>query len=263
MSFYLPHELKEWEAMTKTNQYSVEYYNGLASLTSAKVKEYFSSMEHHRFSFKYNGPEDDKYIDMAFGKNAVNQRMKKLLLDYMDDCHKRRRQESNSHKLCLYTNTTKAISYTDFIKLEFVPSLHTDNIRSIPSMIDGLTPGQRKILHTCIKCNDNDADMREVKVATLAVSVIKQSAYYCNKDQLLYNEIINLAANFVGSSSSNINLLMPIGQFGSRLFGGKDAGLAHHIKTIIRMMINCCGINLMKMASKLNPLCTFRLFQWF
>lgn len=130
----------------------MEYYNGLASLTSAKVKEYFSSMEHQRFSFKYNGPEDDKYINMAFGKNAVNQRMKKLLLDYMDDCHKRRRQESNSHKLCLYTNTTKAISYTDFIKLEFVPSLHTDNIRSNPSMIDGLTPGQQKILHTCIKC---------------------------------------------------------------------------------------------------------------
>ena len=33
--------------------------------------------------------------------------------------------------------------------------------------------------------------------------------------------IINLAQNFVGSN--NMNLLQPIGQFGTRLHGGKDA----------------------------------------
>ena len=33
--------------------------------------------------------------------------------------------------------------------------------------------------------------------------------------------IVNLAQNFVGSN--NLNLLLPIGQFGTRLHGGKDA----------------------------------------
>ena len=37
----------------------------------------------------------------------------------------------------------------------------------------------------------------------------------------LMSTIINLAQNFVGSN--NINLLQPIGQFGTRLHGGKDA----------------------------------------
>ena len=37
----------------------------------------------------------------------------------------------------------------------------------------------------------------------------------------LMGTIINLAQNFVGSN--NINLLQPIGQFGTRLHGGKDA----------------------------------------
>lgn len=33
--------------------------------------------------------------------------------------------------------------------------------------------------------------------------------------------IINLAQNYIGSN--NVNLLLPVGQFGTRLHGGKDA----------------------------------------
>ena len=41
--------------------------------------------------------------------------------------------------------------------------------------------------------------------------------------------IVNLAQNFVGSN--NLNLLMPIGQFGTRLCGGKDSASARYIFT--------------------------------
>ena len=41
--------------------------------------------------------------------------------------------------------------------------------------------------------------------------------------------IINLAQNFVGSN--NINILQPIGQFGTRLHGGKDAASPRYIFT--------------------------------
>lgn len=44
--------------------------------------------------------------------------------------------------------------------------------------------------------------------------------------------IVGLAQNFVGSN--NINLLMPIGQFGTRLQGGKDAASARYIFTSLR-----------------------------
>ena len=43
--------------------------------------------------------------------------------------------------------------------------------------------------------------------------------------------IINLAHNFVGSN--NINLLQPIGQFGTRLQGGKDAASPRYIFTML------------------------------
>jgi len=46
--------------------------------------------------------------------------------------------------------------------------------------------------------------------------------------------IVNLAQNFVGSN--NVNVLMPIGQFGTRLQGGKDSASPRYIFTMLRLM---------------------------
>lgn len=50
--------------------------------------------------------------------------------------------------------------------------------------------------------------------------------------QALMMTIVNLAQNFVGSN--NVNLLQPIGQFGTRLHGGKDAASPRYIFTMLR-----------------------------
>ena len=47
--------------------------------------------------------------------------------------------------------------------------------------------------------------------------------------------IVNLAQNFVGSN--NINVLMPIGQFGTRLQGGKDSASPRYIFTMLRLVV--------------------------
>lgn len=44
--------------------------------------------------------------------------------------------------------------------------------------------------------------------------------------------IIGLAQNFVGSN--NMNLLQPLGQFGTRLHGGKDSASPRYIFTMLR-----------------------------
>ena len=43
--------------------------------------------------------------------------------------------------------------------------------------------------------------------------------------------IVNLAQNYVGSN--NINLLQPIGQFGTRINGGKDSASPRYIFTML------------------------------
>lgn len=224
LSFYSLPEFEEWKAATPNSAtYKVKYYKGLGTSTSAEAKEYFSDMERHRILFKYDGTQDDENIVMAFAKKSVDQR-KEWLTAHMEDC--KRRKELGLQEQYLYTKTTKHVTYSEFINLELVLFSNADNVRSIPSSVDGLKPGQRKVLYTCIKRNDKN----EVKVAQLAGSVAEQSSYHHGEVSLCMT-IVNLAQNYVGSN--NINLLQPNGQFGTRLSGGKDSASARYIFTMM------------------------------
>lgn len=90
---------------------------------------------------------------------------------------------------------------------------------SIPSVMDGLNREQRKVIYTCL----NRTDKSEVLVSRLIGRIIGQSADYYD-ERVLTRIIIKLAQNFVGSN--NINILLPNGQFGTRLQGGEDAASA-------------------------------------
>jgi len=43
------------------------------------------------------------------------------------------------------------IPYSEFINKELICFSMADNIRSIPSVADGLKPGQRKVIWSCFK----------------------------------------------------------------------------------------------------------------
>ncbi|KAG2653254.1 hypothetical protein PVAP13_1NG440800 [Panicum virgatum] len=96
--------------------------------------------------------------------------------------------------------------------------------RSIPSMVDGFKPGQRKILFCAFKRNL----VKETKVAQFSGYVSEHSAYH-HGEQSLASTIVGMAQSFVGSN--NINLFFPGGQFGTRCQGGKDAANARYIFT--------------------------------
>ena len=74
----------------------------------------------------------------------------------------------------------------------------------------------------------------ELAVKTLdhiycVLTFILNNQYVYVFQQSLAMTIVNLAQNFVGSN--NLNLLMPIGQFGTRIHGGKDSASARYIFT--------------------------------
>uniref|UniRef100_A0A671L189 DNA topoisomerase 2 n=1 Tax=Sinocyclocheilus anshuiensis TaxID=1608454 RepID=A0A671L189_9TELE len=195
----------------------------LGTSTSKEAKEYFADMERHRIMFKYNGTEDDAAITLAFSKKKTDDR-KEWLTNFMED--RRQRRMHGLPEQFLYGTSTRHLSYNDFINKELILFSNSDNERSIPSLVDGLKPGQRKVLFTCMKRNDK----REVKVAQLAGSVAEMSAYHHGEVSLMMT-IVNLAQNFVGSN--NINILQPLGQFGTRINGGKDAASPRYIFTML------------------------------
>lgn len=216
---------------------------GLGTSSPAEAKEYFSAIESHQISFEYNGNEDDEAIELAFGKNKKDaNRRKEWLLNTYD-------VETNS-SLCvcismcvcvLYNelvlrvvpqpnvfvdHSNTSLSYTDFVNKELIQFSMADVVRSIPSALDGLKPGQRKILFACFKRKL----FKEIKVAQLSGYVAEHSAYH-HGEQSLATTIINMAQNFVGSN--NISVLLPNGQFGTRLQGGKDAASARYVFTCL------------------------------
>ncbi|XP_037546717.1 DNA topoisomerase 2-alpha [Nematolebias whitei] len=224
MSFYSIPEFEAWkDNQANHKSWKIKYYKGLGTSTSQEAKEYFSDMQRHRIPFKYSGPEDDEAITLAFSKKKVEER-KEWLTNFMNN--RRQRREHNLPEDYLYGQSTKFLSYNDFVNKELVLFSNSDNERSIPCLVDGLKPGQRKVLFCCFKRNDK----REVKVAQLAGSVAEMSAYHHGEMSLMMT-IIGLAQNFVGSN--NMNMLQPLGQFGTRLHGGKDSASPRYIFTML------------------------------
>jgi DNA topoisomerase-2 len=67
-------------------------------------------------------------------------------------------------------------------------------------------------------------------VAQLAGYVAEHSAYH-HGEASLCQTIVGMAQDYVGSN--NLNLLMPVGQFGTRLMGGKDHASPRYIFTYL------------------------------
>uniref|UniRef100_A0A914RVK7 Topo IIA-type catalytic domain-containing protein n=1 Tax=Parascaris equorum TaxID=6256 RepID=A0A914RVK7_PAREQ len=120
-------------------------------------------MARHRIRFRYGGQDDDTSLDMAFSKKRIEDR-KTWLTSWM----------AGLTEEYLYDKDTHVVSFKDFVNKELVLFSNLDNERSIPSLVDGLKPGQRKVLFTCFK----RADKKEVKVAQLAGAVGEMSAYH-------------------------------------------------------------------------------------
>lgn len=193
-------QLKRW---------TIKYYKGLGTSNDEEAKEYFSRLQHHQIQFSYVNNDDDNAIDLCFSKKKVQERK-----DWLS------RYDSNKY----VDHTQKFLRIHDFVDKEMIHFSMADNIRSIPSVIDGFKPGQRKILFCCFKRNLKT----ELKVQQLSGYVAEHSAYH-HGEQSLATTIIGLAQNFVGSN--NINLLMPNGQFGSRAQGGKDHASPRYVFT--------------------------------
>lgn len=118
-----------------------------------------------------------------------------------------------------------------------------DNVRSIPSVADGLKPGQRKVIWACFKRKlkkEIKVDNLFIRLSTLILSCsttqvaqlvgyISEHAAYHHGEQSLTMTIVNLAQDYVGSN--NLNLLLPNGQYGTRDQGGKDHASARYIFT--------------------------------
>ena len=206
LNFYNDGEFNDWKQTNDLKGWKVKYYKGLGTSTGKEFKEYFEKKK--IVGFERTDKSDDS-IDMVFNKKRSEDRKEWLKLYDRDS----------------YLDTSKTnVSYEEFIDKELIHFSKYDCDRSIPNLMDGLKISLRKILYSAFKKNLTT----EIKVAQFSGYVSEHSGYH-HGEASLNGAIVGMAQNFVGSN--NINLLMPNGQFGTRLQGGKDSASERYIFT--------------------------------
>ena len=213
--FYNLTDYEKWLETPESKTWSIKYYKGLGTSTAVEAREYFTDIDNKLI--KYHWADEDTIenashdsITLAFDKNRADDR-KKWLMAY------------NKNNILKYEN--KKVTYDKFVHNELIHFSNDDLHRSIPSVIDGLKPSQRKILFGAFL---RGLDKTEIKVAQLAGFVSDKAAYH-HGEMSLTGAIVGMAQNFVGSN--NINILKPNGQFGTRNKAGKDSASPRYIWT--------------------------------
>ena len=208
--FYSLTDFDKWKESVGNNMkyWKIKYYKGLGTSTPEEAKDYFRNMM--ITNYVYNGKTSDDSIDLAFNKKRADDR-KKWLMKY------------NKEDVLDYT--VSDIPYETFVNKDLIHFSNRDLERSIPSLMDGFKESNRKIYYGCQK---RKLYTKEIKVAQLSGYISEVSAYH-HGETSLQQAIIGMAQNYVGSN--NINILMPIGQFGTRIKGGSDAASPRYIHT--------------------------------
>ena len=202
-SFFTQPEYDEWKEghTAELSRWQSKYFKGLGTSSNEDAQVYFTNLDEHLKEFQVMKTDEADLLDLVFSKKKADARKEWL---------------GNFAPGTYLDHSTKSITYSDFVNKELILFSMADNMRSIPSVIDGFKPGQRKVIYACFKRNL----VKDKKVVELAGYVSEQTAYH-HGEVSLQQTIIGLAQNFVGSN--NINCLEPSGNFGSRLAGGSDA----------------------------------------
>ncbi|XP_026192952.1 DNA topoisomerase 2 [Cyclospora cayetanensis] len=202
-----------WPHLLQCNHFLTEFVTPIVKVSKGSVeKAFFTLVEYDMWrkqAGNLSGSNDGELIDMAFSKKRAEDR-KRWLQGYREGT--------------FVDHSVRELTFSDFVNKELVQFSRYDNERSIPQLVDGWKVGQRKVLFAVFKKNTK----AELKVAQLSGYVAEQSAYH-HGEQSLQQTIITMAQRFVGSN--NLNFLEPVGQFGSRKEGGKDASAPRYIFT--------------------------------
>ena len=328
LEFFSVAEFEAWHASpaaARNGPWRIKYYKGLGTSTSTEGRAYFRDLPRYVQPFLWGGPEDGAMLSMAFSKTAAAARRAWLSADSAVERNQRIDEKTTSatsdydvttaHSVSkahragdaslseivnsahdgenrlLSIQTRSAMTFHKFVDAELRAFSVADTVRSIPALLDGLKPSQRKVLFACFRragssstqvrsrqrssaADEDDANAEdsagtavpvvveqefstttqgslqsssfskqaaqrlvtaaaaavgpEVKVAQLAGYIAEHTAYH-HGEAALTATVVRMAQDFVGSN--NVPLLAPLGQFGTRLSGGKDAASARYIFT--------------------------------
>jgi len=208
LQFYTLTDFENWKKTVNMKKWTTKYYKGLGTSNAKEAKACLENIEKKIVTYTWD-EFANKSLNLGFKKDKADDRKKWLL--------KFNKEDVLNQKL-------KQIPISDFINKELIHFSNYDIHRSIPSLVDGLKPTQRKILFTGLEYLTS----KEIKVAQFS-GLVGQKTDYHHGEASIVSTVIKMAQNFVGSN--NCNLYLPNGMFGTRLLGGEDKSSERYIFT--------------------------------
>ena len=235
LPFFSMPAFRAWALGSDTNGWKIKYYKGLGTSTKEDALEYFKG-----FGVTEYVERPRATLHAFFGSSTsagagntpppvedTTDLFLNLFSKDRTDYRKTWVQAFNPE--AALDNSRKEVTLAEFLHTEYRSHADDNLRRTTPSVVDGLKPSQRKILFGCFR-KGLDVGTSEMKVAQLGAAVAEITSYHHGEVSLM-SSITKMAQTFVGSN--NINLLEPLGQFGTRLEGGDDAASARYIFTRI------------------------------
>ncbi len=270
--FYTITEYQEWKDKIGDNikLYNPKYYKGLGTSTDEEAKEAFTDFESKVIEYVWDIKTDNNNTDNnnTNNNNTNNNKAENIGSsadteididndadtdtdtddwDEADKAHEcydaitlafakgrandRKKWLGGYSKDIILEKSAQQVTYYDFVHRDLIHFSNYDNERSIPSVCDGFKPSLRKILFGSIL---RKIFKEEIRVSQLSGFVSDKSGYH-HGEMSLQGAITGMAQNFMGSN--NINWLLPIGNFGNRMTGGKNASSARYIYTQLNELV--------------------------
>jgi DNA gyrase/topoisomerase IV subunit B len=195
LEFFTEQDYNKWKLQNTIKNIKIKYYKGLGTSQKDDAKNIFKRLDELLVNFNYNDEKCNQAILLAFSKDKETSANKRK--EWLKEYDKNTYLDLNEKNIC----------YSDFINKELIHFSNYDNIRSIPQLMDGLKPSQRKILFYMLKNNIT----KSIKVAQLSGYVSAETSYH-HGEASLQQAIISMAQDFIGTN--NINLLYPDGNHG-------------------------------------------------
>lgn len=254
-SFYTRPEYNKWARRItpeNLNKWKIKYYKGLGTSSATEAREYFRDLARHLEPFdQVDVAQEYTSLDVLFpsskkrgasraredGGGGGGSKESAEVLDtstwdgrqWMEMAfdgtlaHLRKQWLSETPVPTEDPPTTQLVRYDEFFQYPYRLFCQLAIVRAIPHVMDGFKESQRKIFWAA--CNRSNS---EVKVEIFAGAVSDVSSYHHGATSLA-GAIVGMAQNYTGSN--NLNLLQPIGQFGTRIAGGKDSASTRYIFT--------------------------------
>lgn len=264
-TFYNQQEYDDWVKNEMKGDVSgwehPKYYKGLGTSTSKEAREIWNNYNDLVIKFIWDKvnpkdakSDDDEEQDDAKSVDSKQKKTKKIVVKGGQSKNKSIVQSKSYDAISLAFEKTRAddrkewlkeykkdevlkynggeISFSNFINKELIHFSNEDNIRSIPSIMDGFKPSQRKIMFCMFE--HIEAKFKEIKVAQFASKVAEKTAYK-HGEASLQGAIVNIAQKYVGAN--NIYLLHPQGNFGTRAQLGKNFSSPRYIFTYLEKIV--------------------------